>query len=366
MNTAAQERTEAPLVSVIVPVYNTAPWLRRCLDSICAQSYRNLEILCVNDGSTDNSAEILAEYAAKDARIRVIHQENAGLSAARNTALEYASGEWVAGVDSDDYIAPDIVEKAVSGIAEEVDMVAFGVKVKWEDSPEKDAEFESYAADEVRPMTVEQAGSMLVCFWNKLWRRSLIIEHSIRFPHGLVHEDDGFYYQFIPYVRRVALCSAVGYYYMQRCGSITKSGQGELETTKRYTKVMCFVFGMYYQRGLCPEKSPWYQLFVSRVYADRYHVHQESERATLADLFHGMLVEQGLLPALRGDYRFRRMIPVRGWRRLFLSRYLDTELFRFFGVPVWKVVYDGERVAAHQFVLWSLAGRKLKSLLRLS
>ena len=79
MNTAAQERTEAPLVSVIVPVYNTAPWLRRCLDSICAQSYRNLEILCVNDGSTDNSAEILAEYAAKDADDLSAAVKNAGL-----------------------------------------------------------------------------------------------------------------------------------------------------------------------------------------------------------------------------------------------------------------------------------------------
>ena len=133
MNTAAQERTEAPLVSVIVPVYNTAPWLRRCLDSICAQIYRNLEILCVNDGSTDNSAEILAEYAAKDARIKVIEQQNAGVSAARNKATAMALGEWVSYVDSDDWLEPDILEKVVALIEPEVDVVSHSVVMEWED-----------------------------------------------------------------------------------------------------------------------------------------------------------------------------------------------------------------------------------------
>ena len=117
------------LISVIVPVYNAAPWLRRCLDSICCQSYSNLEILCINDGSTDNSAVILDEYAAKDNRIRVITQQNAGLSAARNAGLENATGEWVTGVDADDYITPDVYEKAVACIAASVDMVAFGVQM---------------------------------------------------------------------------------------------------------------------------------------------------------------------------------------------------------------------------------------------
>lgn len=355
-----------PVLSVIVPVYNTAPWLRRCLDSICGQSYANLEILCVNDGSTDNSAEILAEYAAKDARIKVFTQANAGLSAARNTALEHASGEWVTGVDSDDYIAQDIFAKALASITEQVDMVAVGVMEKWEDAPERDSVSESYPRDEVLPMTVRQAGEMLVCFWNKLWRRSLIEQHGLRFPHGLVHEDDGFFYQYAPYVRQVALCSAVGYYYMQRRGSITKSGQSELETSSRYTKVMRFVCEQYRQRGTVPETSPWYQLFVSRVYADRYHVHLSSEYGALAEMFSEMLEEQGLLPALRGDYRFRRMVPVRGWRRLFLSRYLNTELWRFFGVPVWRVDYDGGKVVSRKVLLPVGVWKKVKSLFRLS
>lgn len=348
-----------PVLSVIVPVYNTAPWLRRCLDSICGQTYRNLEIICVNDGSTDNSAEILAEYAARDARIKVIHQENGGLSAARNTALEHATGEWVTGVDSDDYITQDIFAKALACITEQVDMVAFGVMEKWEDEPERDSVSESYPRDEILPMTVRQAGEMLVCFWNKLWRRSLIEQHGLRFPPGLVHEDDGFFYQYAPYVRQVALCSAVGYFYMQRRGSITKSGQSELETSSRYTKVMRFVCEQYRQRGIVPETSPWYQLFVCRVYADRYHVHRSCEYNALAEMFSEMLEEQGLWPALRGDYRFRRMVPVRGWRRLFLSRYLNTELWRFFGVPLWQVEYRDGMALSRKIVLFSWLWWKL-------
>lgn len=350
------------VLSVIVPVYNTAPWLRRCLDSICAQSYRNLEILCVNDGSTDNSAEILAEYAARDARIRVFTQENAGLSAARNTALEHVTGEWVAGVDSDDYLAPDLFERAVSCIADEVDMVAYGMLEKWEDAPEGDTVFEAYAADEVQPMTVEQAGHMLVCFCNKLWRYSLIKVHGLRFPHGLVHEDDGFFYQFIPYVRKVAFCSAVGYYYMQRRGSIMNSGQSLLLTAERYAKVVRYVHAEYEKRGMVPVQSPWFRLMVSRIYRDRSHHTPEKEREALAEVFYSLLQELRLLPALVGDYRFRCMIPVRGWRRLFLSRYLNAEIYRFFGIPVWYVEYREGRVAVSscKFLAWikrKLTGR---------
>ena len=92
------------LISVIVPVYNTAPYLKRCLHSILTNTYTDLEIICVDDGSTDDSLTILNEFAASDTRIKVIHQENRGVSAARNRALDIATGEWIAFVDSDDWI----------------------------------------------------------------------------------------------------------------------------------------------------------------------------------------------------------------------------------------------------------------------
>ena len=95
------------MISIIVPVYNAAPYLPQCLDSLVNQTYRDIEIICVNDGSTDNSLDILKAYAERDSRILVIHQENQGLSDARNKGLKNARGEWVMFVDSDDWI--DIV-----------------------------------------------------------------------------------------------------------------------------------------------------------------------------------------------------------------------------------------------------------------
>lgn len=348
-----------PLLSVLVPVYNVAAWLPRCLDSICAQSYENLEILCVDDGSTDESPSILAAYAARDSRIKVIRQQNGGLSAARNTALEHATGEWVAGVDSDDYLEPDIFRRAVACVSESVDMVAFGVRCVWDEAGIAPKVFEQFSADQVLPMSVEQAASMHVCFWNKIWRRSMIEENRIRFPHGLVHEDDGFFYQFVPHVRNVALCADVGYNYMQRQGSIVHSGQSRLETSAQYVRVMQFVAEEYVSHGVNLAESPWFQLFVSRVYADRYHVVQPEERECLSGLFHALLQELKLLPAWKHDYRFRCMVPVRGWRRWFLSRYLNTELWRCLGVPLWETEYRNGKIVQQRFMLLRFIGWKL-------
>lgn len=96
-----------PLISILVPCYNVSPWLHRCLDSILAQTYTNWEAILVNDGSKDNTAEILEEYAKLDSRFKVVHQENRGLAGARNTALRHMSGEWMTWVDPDDEITPN-------------------------------------------------------------------------------------------------------------------------------------------------------------------------------------------------------------------------------------------------------------------
>ena len=101
-------------ISVIIPVYNVEPYLRQCLDSVVNQTYKNLEIIIIDDGSPDNCGAICDEYAAKDKRIQVIHKENCGLSAARNDGLARATGEWIAFVDSDDWCELDLYEKAIA------------------------------------------------------------------------------------------------------------------------------------------------------------------------------------------------------------------------------------------------------------
>lgn len=124
----------SPLVSVIVPVYNVAPYLEQCLDSIVNQTYRNLEIILVDDGSTDESGAICDRYAEQDGRIQVVHKENGGQSSARNVALDMMTGEWVLFVDSDDWIELNTLELLFEQKDERADLVEFGWNFIYRDS----------------------------------------------------------------------------------------------------------------------------------------------------------------------------------------------------------------------------------------
>lgn len=122
------------MISIVVPVYNVAPYLPQCLDSLVNQTYRDIEIICVNDGSTDESAKILDEYAIRDNRVHVIHQQNRGLSGARNTALEKVQGEWIMFVDSDDWIDVTCCQKVLDcANKNNVDVVLWGYRKSYKD-----------------------------------------------------------------------------------------------------------------------------------------------------------------------------------------------------------------------------------------
>lgn len=356
-------------ISVIVPVYNTAPWLPRCLDSICAQTYRNLEILCVNDGSTDESPAILAEYAARDSRIRIIRQANEGVSAARNKATAQARGAWVTYVDSDDWLQLDILEKAVRRITPAVDVISFGAVLEWEEGivpePGTNPYFTKHEEAVELPCTPETAAHLNRAVWGKLWRRSVIAEHGVHSPVGLRHEDDAFFYFFMRHCRKISLCPAVGYHYLQRKGSFVHSGQSSQETARVYQRVLRYVFEKIRQQGTPPETCPWFCDFLTRLHAEWYASKPAEQRAELSSLLCESAVELGLLPLHMHDYRFRCMVPVRGWRRWFLSRYLNTELWRFLGVPLWEVEYRNGRPVQQRFMLLRFIGWNLKALLRL-
>lgn len=334
------------LISIIVPVYNTAPWLPRCLDSICSQSYQNLEILCVNDGSTDNSAEILAEYAAKDARIKVFTQANAGLSAARNTGLEHATGEWVTGVDSDDYLYPGAYESAVNDISDEVDMVFFGVQEVTEDgtSLPHNVYFDLPVAGEY-PMTPELAAKLNVCFVSKLWRRSMLEENKLRFPVGLVHEDEAMFYLAAPYTRKVAICPAMGYAYMQRAGSIMNEvGVEPLNQVRRRISILEFVHSEYGRRDMLHHDSCSYLKGMFVKLCPCWYWFKPQELRPVARQLVGQLIQNCNMT--REDYRLERFVPVTGWRSLFLSRYTCAKVYKLLGIPIWIkwYTYSGRRI----------------------
>lgn len=241
-----------PLISVIVPVYNTAPYLRRCLNSLCAQSYNNLEIICVDDGSTDESPVILKEYEAVDSRIIVLSQQNAGLAAARNAAINIAKGYWITGLDSDDWIEPDAYESLLPAIATNSDIICFDClaegDTKVEDSPLYHSAYSG--AQQATPHVLLNTNCFFV---TKLWRRSFIEEQQIRFPNGLRYEDAFFYYAIAPYARSMYYMPKNIYHYWQRSDSImhqrSEKGADHLEIVRlilrRYQdKPLPSVFGV--------------------------------------------------------------------------------------------------------------------------
>ena len=209
-----------PKISIIVPVYNVAPYLRQCLDSLVGQTYRNIEIICIDDGSTDGSGEMLNQYAESDARISVFHIENAGVSSARNKALLYASGEYVMYVDGDDWIDVCTCEKAAFKAEEcAADLVMWPyIRELPEHSAPKnifhsEIAFNAAGCRDLQRRMVGLSGEELahpenadaLCtVWGKLYRRELIAQNGIRFTDLQrigTYEDGLFNLEYLAHVK---------------------------------------------------------------------------------------------------------------------------------------------------------------------
>ena len=216
------------LVSVIVPVYNVEQYLEKCIESICSQTFTRLEIILVDDGSTDHSSRICDEWAHKDVRIRVLHKENGGLSDARNAGIEIATGGWYMFVDSDDTITPDTIERMYGAATSHDCEMAVCNMVRIYD----DGTTESFY-NPVNELTIwveqqrfETLKQPSVC--NKLFRVDLF--QNVWFPKGKFYEDT-FVYHILAYrANRIALTGHNGYYYLSRRESIL----GQSKYTDRY------------------------------------------------------------------------------------------------------------------------------------
>lgn len=182
-----------PEVSVIVPVYNTAPYLQTCLDSLRNQTLVNIEIICVNDGSTDDSLAILEANATEDQRIIVISQTNQGMSAARNAALKVARAPYIMNCDSDDWFDADMCRLMRDTLeAEEVDLVICEVNIVLavpEELQENVSEYYRLGYEGKQEITQELMLTTNISFCNKIFKRETIERHSIEFPYGLHYED---------------------------------------------------------------------------------------------------------------------------------------------------------------------------------
>lgn len=211
------------LISIIVPVYNVEKYLDRCIQSIVEQTYRNLEIILVDDGSTDGSEKICDSWAVKDNRIRVIRQNNMGGGAARNAALDVAKGDFIAFVDSDDYISADMYEYLYSLLEKGFDIAECSyVQVNGDSETFGQGKEELIACDAEEAMRYHIQDTIFrQVIWNKLYRRSVI--EDIRFPVGTKIDDEYFTYRVIGDSSRLIHSEKVCYAYRQHGASVMHS-----------------------------------------------------------------------------------------------------------------------------------------------
>ena len=227
-------------ISIIVPVYNMEKYVARCLDSLCRQTYENVEILCVDDGSTDGSAAILEAYKKQDRRICVFQQANGGLSVARNTGLQHAVGKYVMFCDSDDWFEPDMCQKMYTCMTDtQADAVVCNTIFE-EETPHQPGEssrrvnkkYYNRDTSEMIKINRKNRFNINVMMFNKIFRRDIIVQNNIVFPKGCTHEDDAFWYMYSFYAKNVYMLACPLYHYLLRQNSIM--GQYFSGTSKTY------------------------------------------------------------------------------------------------------------------------------------
>ncbi len=245
-------------VSVIVPVYNVEEYLEKCLDSITSQSLKDIEIICVNDGSTDRSGEILQKYAKKDNRIRVINQENQGVSVARNNAMKEAGGEFLGFVDSDDWISENYFEELYNTAKKhdaEISCCGF-VRVYHSGRIQKRFEVTLESVHEGANEKFQAADIPKMCYvFNKLFKRSFIEKLGLEFVPGMYFEDIPFSIRAVYFSNKLALSPGSVYYYRANRDSITRGYQSDKKQTDRILAKKDFIEFARKHNIKCSEKS---------------------------------------------------------------------------------------------------------------
>ena len=237
------KRDIMPLISVIVPVYNVEKFLRQCIESIQNQTEKNIQIILVDDGSTDNSGSICDFYAENDGRINVIHQKNAGVSVARNVGLSIAKGKYIAFVDSDDMLPIDAYEKMLNCFVD-CELVIGRIHLISEEKKfiEKSKCFEDefiYSCNFLKDLFEEKEFSYLGYPVDKIYLRKIIDENNLTFnKHIKLNEDRLFVLNYMMYCERINCCNDIVYYYRQRSSGVISETRRNITVTESEMTVL--------------------------------------------------------------------------------------------------------------------------------
>lgn len=344
----AEGTTEGPVVSVVVSVCNVQKYLREAMDSLLAQRYRNLDIVCVNDGSTDGSAEILREYAERDGRIRLIDKKNGGYGQAMNMGIAAAKGEWLAVFEPDDVLPPEAYERLVAAAqGHAADIVKGGYATFSTDVRQHSKCYPPLLCGEVfSPRENRAYFDGAVATWAALYRLSFLREHKLGYHEspGASYQDVGMFFLCGAYAERVyCIPDCVYYYRYNRPGS-------SISLAERKVRLLTGEHA-YIRKRLEQDKSLWEKLqkaFVCRVAADMFYffkrMNSHEERADYLRLWQSCLEDMrtldhsGLKPKVRRRVEAIRRDPERylasleGGGNLFYRHTLGLREFRFFGL----------------------------------
>ena len=334
------EYMKPPLLSIVVPVYNVAVWLPKSLDSLVKQSYQNLEIICIDDGSTDASWEILQRYAEKDCRIKAIHQENAGVSAARNAGLDVATGEFVTFVDADDWLESEAYEKVVEQFADGVDIVCFGCVVDGASDAELDEYFNRlpYGRIEITPAKFSELNVSLP---TKVYRREIIEQHGIRFPKGVAYgEDSAFVLCLLGRAKVMYNVASRYYHYVQRDSSVMHDKVRLESRVEDLLRAWEYVVQYYSRWGILDAYWPVTERLLSEVC---YFVNeQESTRGLKEKIWE--LAKRCGLPSWSHHPQMHRLLMdyMPKWKRVFHWYRGNCEGYGLFGCSLVSITYTRE------------------------
>jgi len=217
-------------ISIIVPVYNVEKYISTCINSIISQTFKEWELILINDGSKDSSGQICDEYAHKDTRIKVIHKKNNGVSSARNVGIENAKYEWICFVDSDDWLENDYLENFIKLLSDETEMVIQSFWFNYENNNSTklislaNTDIDgNYKLVEWLENTPNVHNGFL---WHRIFKRIIIEENHIRFEESISFAEDGwFFLKYIKYIQKIKITSAPGYHYLIRNNSLTSTGK---------------------------------------------------------------------------------------------------------------------------------------------
>lgn len=347
-----------PLVSVIVPVYNVAPYLRCCLDSLCAQTLQDIEIICVNDGSTDESPQILEEYASRDNRLRVIHQANGGLSAARNAGLAVVQSPYIGFVDSDDWIAPQTYQIATEILLEdsELDFVCWGIRTgmisdgAWEGKEDwHPVDWDKLEIEGKVFLSQKMKAYTRAYVWNKLYKTAIMQDKNIAFTEKQPYEDNAFWIKYAAWAKTGYFIREPYYYYhIARPLSITT----ETKIKKRPVDTIFLPifqdiydyyssYNMVERNGVLLSEMLARMIFRGFVYSNDESDFLKGARKFIANYAHLPDNEAGTLDALRKNKSIVRFFPLSAIEKILsVTNVGSRKVFRILGL---EFAFDRKR-----------------------